>query len=244
MSELLRGRGRRIAGAARVAFASCFVFASLADGWARAEEVERTPPKTYHATAVVRGDLGLRIIDYWSRGSDMLARTLVGGHEIVTIVFGGRYVVYDALTGKGLDIERAPRALAADAGRARPFAFELAELKAEGGERVEETNFGSRKGEVWQVTDGRGRRKVWVTVGVPTVPLRVETFDRATSATVDLDYQNWTFDLELSDAFFAPPARIELQNFEFDAFLEATTRGRVGAVPILYPDLLFGAPPG
>ena len=64
MSELLRGRGRRIAGAARVAFASCFVFASLADGWARAEEVERTPPKTYHATAVVRGIRSAADLEY------------------------------------------------------------------------------------------------------------------------------------------------------------------------------------
>jgi len=205
--------------------------------------VGRSAPPPYHTNAHVRGDMGTRVIDYWSRGPDMLARTLVGGHPIVTIVTGGRYIVYDGLTGKGLDIARSERALAADVGRERPFAFELAEVQAEGAEKIDELLFGSRKGEVWQITDERGRRKVWVTVGVPQVPLRVETFDRSTAATVDMDYQNWIFDLEFSDAFFAPPPRIELQRFEFEAFLDAAAQGPVAAVPILYPDLLIGPPP-
>ena len=243
MSEAERTRRRGRIAAAAIGGMLAIAIAPAAGAQEAEAAAERSAPTTYHTTAHVRGDMGMRVIDYWSRGPDMLARTLVGGHPIVTIVKGGRYIVYDELTGKGLDIARSERALAADVGRERPFAFELEEVQAEGGEKIDELLFGSRKGEIWQITDERGRRKVWVTVGVPQVPLRVETFDRSTAATVDMDYQNWIFDLEFSDAFFALPPRIELQRFEFEAFLDAAAQGPAAAVPILYPDLLIGPPP-
>ncbi len=243
MSEAERTRSGGRAAAAAIGGILALVIASLAGAQEEAAPAAQSAPNTYHTTAHVRGDMGMRVIDYWSRGPDMLARTLVGGHPIVTIVAGGRYIVYDGLTGKGLDIARSERALAADVGRERPFAFELEEVQAEGGEKIEELLFGSRKGEIWQITDERGRRKVWVTAGVPQVPLRVETFDRSTAATVDMDYQNWIFGLEFPDAFFAPPPRVELQRFEFEAFLDAASQRPVAAVPILYPDLLIGPPP-
>lgn len=236
-------RGRRT-GALALLVALVFTVVTAAPPHASAEERESAMPRTWHATAIVRGDIGLRVVDYWSRGPDMRARTVMKGHPITTIVVDGRYIVYDELTGKGLDIGRSPRAIAEDADRVRPFGFELDEVKLEGGERVEELVFGSRRGEIWQVTDARGRRKVWVTVGTPQVPLRVETFDRKTAAKIDLDYQNWVFDLELSDRFFSPPAGTTLESFEYDDFMQRALDGRIGAVPILYPDLLHGQPPG
>ena len=75
---------------------------------APAEETEAVRvPESWFATAVVRGDTGMQVVDYWSRGPNMRARTLMRGHPITTIVFGGRYIVYDELTGKGIDIGRA-----------------------------------------------------------------------------------------------------------------------------------------
>ena len=224
-----------------VVIALCLgVRAAFAQG---AEDAPRPPPKTYFTTAIVRGDVGMRVIDYWSRGPHMRARTMMSGHAVTTIVFDERYVVYDELTGKGIDIGRSPRALADDADRVRPFAFELEEIQAAGGERIEELVFGSRKGEIWQVTDARGKRKVWVTVGTPQVPLRAEAFERAAGAKVDIDYQNWVFDLDLPDRFFAPPAKIEFERYDYETYMKKSLEGPVGVVPVLYPDLLHGKPP-
>jgi len=206
-------------------------------------EAAESLPGSWHCTAYVRGSIGIRVIDYWSRGPDMLARTLIKGHPITTIVAGGRYVVYDGLTGEGVDIARAPAAIAADAGRLRPFAFELEEIKAQGGEKVEDVTIGAMRGEVWQVRDGQGRRKLWVASGPPGVPIRLETFDRASGETIELDYQSWIFDLPLPDDFFRPPQGIRLERFELDGWLKRGSGDAVPAVPILYPDLLFGAPP-
>jgi hypothetical protein len=201
---------------------------------------ERPTPTTWHASSYVRGDLGLRVIDYWSRGPDMRARSLISGHPVVTIVYGGRYVVYDALSRKGVDVGRAPGALASDGRRLRPFAFELDELRREGGEKIEDVRLGRLRAEVWQRTDAAGRRKIWVTADAPQVPVRTQQFDRATGATVETDYSNWTFDLEIPDAFFVPPPDVSLQRFEYDAFVQWALEGGVSPVPILYPDLLHG----
>lgn len=200
-------------------------------------------PESWHATAFVRGDVGLRVIDYWSKGSNMRARTLIAGRPVTTLVRGDRYVVFDGLTRRGIEIRRSPRALEEDAGRVRPFAFEHEELLRDGAEKIEEVSLGRVRGEIWQVTDARGRRKVWVTAEAPRVPVRVETFDRATSVSVDLDYSNWIFDLEMSSAFFSPPSDVALQAFGYDEYLKKVLEGPVSPLPILYPDLLHGSPP-
>ncbi len=209
---------------------------------ARAEG-ERSVPETWHVTAFVRGSMGIRVIDYWSKGPDMVARTLIGGHPITTIVRGGRYVVFDGLTGKGLDIGRAAAALREDAARDRPFAFELDELIRDGGEKVEDVRVGAMRGEVWQVRDASGRRKVWVTGGVPRVPMRQETFDRSSGRTIDLDYQGWTFDLPMDEVLFQIPPAFAFERFEYEAYLAKSAQGPVGEVPVLYPDLLHGSSP-
>lgn len=209
---------------------------------ARAEG-ERAVPETWHVMAFVRGSMGIRVIDYWSKGPDMVARTLIGGHPITTIVRDGRYVVFDGLTGKGLDIARSPSALSEDAGRVRPFAFELDELIRDGGEKIEDVRVGAMRGEIWQVRDANGRRKVWTSVDVPRVPLRQETFDRSSGQTIDLDYQGWTFDLAMDEPLFRVPPGFLFERFEYDDYLAKSGQGSVGKVPILYPDLLHGSPP-
>ena len=68
-------------------------------------------------------------------------------------------------------------------------------------------------------------------------------FHRASGETVELDYQNWIFDLPMPDRFFAPPAHLELERFSYEAYLEKAAEAPGGGAPILYPDLLHGAPP-
>ena len=204
---------------------------------------EKKAPETWHATAFVRGRMGIRVIDYWSRGSKMRARTLIGGHPITTIVRGDRYIVLDSITGEGLDIGRSKIAIEDDKKRLRPFAFELEDLIREGGEKIEDVKIGSMDGEIWRITDANGRRKLWVTTGIPRVPLRVETFSRGAAETVALDYSGWVFDLDLSENFFATPSHFKMSTFEYDDYVAKSIEGRRSAIPILYPDLLHGHPP-
>lgn len=208
------------------------------------ESAERKQPETWHATAFVRGDMGIRVIDYWSKGPDMVARTLINGRPVTTIVSGGRYVVFDGVSGIGLNVARSDRALKQDKGRSRPFAFEYEEMREAGGEKIDDVNFGSRRGEIWQKSDATGRQKLWVSVGMPQIPLRLETFDRQSATNIELDYQNWIFDLEMPARFFGLPSGIDFETFEYDVYMAKSVEGLVGPMPILYPDLLHGEPPG
>ena len=126
------GRAGDLAGpVVLLAILSFLVVAPVSRAEDEQERPSLPPPKTWHATAYVRGRIGLRVIDYWSQGPDMRARTLIAGHPITTLVRGDRYVVVDELTGRGVDIRRSKQALAADRRRTRPFAFELDELIAD-----------------------------------------------------------------------------------------------------------------
>jgi outer membrane lipoprotein-sorting protein len=201
------------------------------------------PPQTWHATAFVSGIGGYRVIHYWSEGPSMRAETLIGGHPITTIVHGDRYAVIDQLTGRALEIGRSAKALSEDASRLRPFAFEQAEIRADGGEKVEEVDLSGVPVEVWRITDDSGRRTVWVSKQEPYVPLRVETFVRGGAQTVKIDYSNWGFDLEIRPSFFAIPGGLEVERLSYDEYMAKSAEGPVGPAPILYPDLLHGARP-
>jgi hypothetical protein len=201
------------------------------------------PPTSWHATAFVSGIGTYRIIHYWSQGASMRAETLISGHPVTTLVHGDRYVVIDRLLGRALEIVRSPKAIAEDAGRPRPFAFEQAEIRAAGGEKVEDTKIAGVDVEVWRVTDDLGRRTVWVAKGAQGVPLRVETFVRGSSQTVKIDYSAWGFNLEIPTAFFALPPGLEVVRMTYDEYARKSAAGPVGPAPILYPDLLHGERP-
>ena len=200
-------------------------------------------PATWHATAFVSGIGSYRIIHYWSQGASMRAETVIRGHPITTLVEGSRYVVIDRLTGKALDVERSPNAIAEDRGRERPFAFERDEIRAAGGEKVEDTKLSSIDVEVWRVTDDLGRRTAWISKAAPNVPLRTETFVRGSTQTVQIDYSGWGFDLEIPPAFFSVPPGLEIERLDYAAYSKRSAEGPVGPAPILYPDLLHGAKP-
>ncbi|MBW2424959.1 MAG: hypothetical protein JRG86_11945 [Deltaproteobacteria bacterium] len=196
--------------------------------------------ETWHATTFVSSPVGFRVIDYWSKGDWMRANTLISGHPITTLVRGDRYVVYDVLTGEGLSIRRSKRARKEDAKRERAFGNDLEEIIAAGGEKVEDTRLSGVDATMWRLTDTRGRRTVWVRRRKPVIPLRVETFDRASSETVAVDYANWAAQIAIPDRFFEPPAGLELRKLDYEAFVKASQEGRAGPLPVLYPDLLHG----
>ena len=104
-------------------------------------------PPTWYAQALTRGEAGLNVTHFWSKGAMLRAESVVAGHKIVTIVRGDRYYAYDGLTGEGLSIRREPAAVAADRADQRPFAREYEILMQQGAELVrEETMLGPARG--------------------------------------------------------------------------------------------------
>src|SRR2546427_5335557 len=101
-----------------------------------AEDAPRKPsgPPTWYAQALTRGEAGLNVTHFWSKGAMLRAETVVAGHKIVTIVRGDRYYAYDGLSGEGLAIRREPAVVAEDRADRRPFAREYEILKRQGAE--------------------------------------------------------------------------------------------------------------
>lgn len=168
----------------------------------------------------------------------MRAETVMNGHRLVTIVRGSEYISYDVVTGQGARIQRAPQAIADEAGRLRPFGNDLDEVRRQGAEKVEETIGGGQRGEVWRVTDEAGRRKLTVTRDAPQLPISLETYVRANGQTVSLDYMNWARGLTLPDGFFEPPSEMQLERLDYATYVAQATQRPIG--PVLYPDALHG----
>lgn len=198
-------------------------------------------PTTWFGQALATSDSGLNVTYFWSKGSKLRAETVVLGHKVVTIVSGERYISYDGLARVGVDLGRSKGAIAADARRARPFGNELERLLAQGAEKVAEEPLQGVRCDVYRITDERGRREVWALSSDSRLPVRVVVFDRARGARIQTDYVNWQTGLAIDDAFFAPEAGIEFERMSFEDYSERVTQGKpVGAVPILYVDLVAG----
>lgn len=165
---------------------------------------------------------------------------MVAGHKVVTIVNGPTYYAYDGLQKHGVAIQRDASAMALDAPDRRPFGNELEALLSQGAEKVgEETALGMAC-DVYRVTDGRGRREVWVTQNEARLPLRIEIFDRKTGARKYTDYIDWLTGLAVPARYFEPEADVELERMKFQEYFERTANeGPIGPVPILYNDLLY-----
>jgi len=196
-------------------------------------------PDTWYATSYVKSSMGLHVIHYWSKRSWMRAQTTLDGHPVVTIVRDGDYIGFDALTGRGVRIRRAPEAVEEDRDRPRPFGNDLAELIAQGADKVEDTERSGRAVEIWRKTDGAGRRKLWVTRDEPRLPMRLEIFVRGGSETVTTDYADWVKGMTIPDSFFEAPSNVKLEKLDYPAYIDASAVRAVG--PVLYPELLHGS---
>jgi hypothetical protein len=96
-----------------------------------------------------------------------------------------------------------------------------------------------RKVAKFRVTDTRGQREVWVTQDEQRLPLRLEIYDRKTSGRRFTDYVNWQSAIPIPDSFFEPEADVQLERLELEQYIKRTlSEGPVGAVPVLYADLL------
>jgi hypothetical protein len=208
---------------------------------ATAEEPKKlSGPPTWYAQALARGDAGLNVTHLWSKGASLRAETVVAGHKIVTIVHGDRYYAYDGLTGEGLAIRREPAAVAADRPDERPFAREYEVLTRQGAELVREETLIGRRAGIYRITDGLGRRELWVTQDAARIPLRVEIFDRESGTQRITDYVNWQSGLAIPDTFFAPDPHATLTQMDYTEYLRRTSaEGTVGPVPVFYTHMLF-----
>lgn len=197
-------------------------------------------PPTWYAQTLTRGEGGLSVTHFWSKGSKLRAETVVAGHKVVTIVADEWYFAYDGLSKTGLGIRRDPRVVAADRPERRPFGDEFEILVSQGAEQVREENVLGRKAGVFRVTDSAGRRELWVTLDKQQLPIRLEIYDRRSSNRRVVDYMNWQSSLPIPDSFFQPDTSIDLERIELDEYVRRTiATGPVGPVPVLYAKLLY-----
>jgi hypothetical protein len=198
-----------------------------------------TGPPTWYAQALARGDAGLNVTHFWSKGPLLRAETVISGHKIVTIVNGEWYYAFDGLLKRGMAIRRQAAAIARDAPGRRPFGNEYEILLEQGAEKVGEEVLLGRPSGIFRVTDRGGRRELWVTLDEARLPLRVEIFERSTGMKRYTDYINWRSALYIPDAFFEADSSVEFERLDFDEYVRRSVEtGPVGPVPVLYSDLL------
>lgn len=198
---------------------------------------------TWYAQVLARGEAGVNVTYFWSSGSKFRAETVVAGHKIVTIVNGPSYTAYDATTLEGVAIARAPEALALDSPDRRPFGNELEVMQKMGAEKIGEESLHGVECDVYARSDAKGRRVLWVTKKEPRLPLHIEIYDAPSASTRYTDFVDWLDALKLRDEFFRPDPAVKLQNYGLAEYLEASGKGPVGPVPVLYTDLLQGPAP-
>ena len=213
--------------------------ASSAGEEARAPAEPGADLPTWYAQVLARGDAGLNVTHYWSKGPMLRAETVMSGHKIVTIVKGEWYYAFDGLSGRGLAIRRDAGAVARDAPERRPFGNEYEILLAQGAEKVGEEMLWGRPTEIFRITDHLGRRELWVTADDKKLPMRVEIFDRKSGQKGYTEYVVWDAALAIPGAFFDPDPSVEFERLEFEEYLRRSAEsGSVGPVPVLYSGLL------
>ncbi|NNL65842.1 MAG: hypothetical protein HKP30_06350 [Myxococcales bacterium] len=202
----------------------------------------RAEDKTWQAETLSSSPLGLRSTQYWSSGSDKLrAETVIAGQRLVTIVNGDRYYSINANTGSGIAIKRSKRALDDDRKRTRLLGLEGFKIRERGGEKVKSERLGGRMCDVWKLTDGSGRREVWVQQdsGEEMLPLHVEVYNRSAAAEIRTDYIQWSSGLELPERYFLPDPRFTMVEMEYDDYVKRAGKGE-RLVPVLHANLLHG----
>ena len=198
-------------------------------------------PNTWYAQAVAQSEGALNVTHFWSKGDMLRAETVIAGRRVVTIVNGDTYYAYDAVLRNGVAIQRSRIAVQQDEERDRPFGNDLATILRQGAEKVREEKLGGGMAELYQVTNKRGRTRVWVTQTDPPLPMRVEMFRRATASDLATDYLSWQRGLPVGDDFFLPETGIDMQLMTLSEYVSGQAdRQPTGPVPVLYGDLLHG----
>ncbi len=200
---------------------------------------------SWYAATVAEDQRGsFLMVHFWSRGPLFRSEAVLAGRKIVTIVTPDRYIVADAVSGQAVSIARSDAAKALDGKRSRPFGNELLQLLAEGGEHVGTEQASGQTVDVYRITDGRGRRTIWMSQTKPAIPLRIETYDRDSATTGKVDYLNWLHNPAIADSFFQPDSGWEIEELSYDEYRRRALRGPVGPAPVLYRHLLHGESDG
>jgi len=223
----------------RTALAMLLWLALVVSPAAGDEADARSGPPTWFAQTLTRGDGGLNVAYFWSKGPWLRSETVVAGHRIVTIVRGDWYWVYDVLDGSGLAIRREPAVVAADRPSGRPFGLEYETLLDQGAELVRKEELLGRAAGIYRITDGVGKRELWVTEDADRIPLRLEIYDRQSASQRTTDWINWQRDLSIPDAFFSPETNAQLEEMDHAEYLRRSPEGDLPRVPVLYLRLLY-----
>jgi outer membrane lipoprotein-sorting protein len=226
------------------------VFASVASAKEDGAEVDAAKPRkddpiSWYTSTIAKDQTGgFLLMHFWSKGPLLRSEAVIAGRPIVTIVDATTYYIFERVSGQGVAIERSARAINQDATRGRPFANDLDDLIANGGELIETRQTTAGPVDIYRLTDETGRRTIWMSTKVPRVPLRVETFDRASASTGEIEYVNWIYGAEIPDSFFAPEPRIEFEKLSYAEYKRRLGRETIGPAPVLYRDLLHGSGDG
>jgi len=219
-------------------YLAALLLAGLALAGPARAEAERS--NTWYAQALTRGEAGLSLTHFWSKGPWLRAETVVAGHKAVTIVRGKTYYAYDELAAQGLAIRREPAAIERQPADRRPFGDEYRILTEQGAEKIRGEDILDRPVGVYRITDESGKRELWVTEDEARIPLRLEIFDRSRGMHSTTEYINWQSDLHIPDAFFEPDPRMELEKMDFEEYLKRSAAdGSVGPVPVLFLRFLY-----
>ena len=191
------------------------------------------------ATSRTRDAYEIFIIQYWALGSRLRAEAVVRGQNVVTVVSGEFYYAWNALTNLGYRIRRPPEAIAADAKRSRPFALQLEQILAEGGEKIRDETIEGIEVEVYRVTDEKGRRTLQVQKGPGQIPVRLEAYDRTTGGEWRLDWINWIAGVMIPEPFFEPPSEVKFEQFEsYDGYRLRQAEQHVQPGRPFFPELI------
>jgi hypothetical protein len=194
---------------------------------------------SWYAQRITSGDAPLSVEFLWSKGPKLRTEQVVGGHPIVTLVIGERYVMYDRVTGEGVSIQRSPDAISQDATRGRPFANEYDGMQAAGAEKVGTERFSGRKCDLYRLTDGSGRREICV-VTEENLPIVTRVYLRRTASEVVTRYAEWSREVNPPDSFFLPPPDVKLEAVSYQDYLRRAPKERIGPSPPTHRELLHG----
>jgi len=201
------------------------------------------PPEmnTWYAQVLAHSPVGINVTHFWSKDRKLRAETVIAGRRIVTIIDETTYYAYDLLVRTGIAVQRSKAAIAQDAERQRPFGNEYSALIRQGAESIGRDQLGGRDVEVFQITDDRGRRKLWVTDDERRLPLRVFAFQRSQGREMTTDYLNWQRGIPILNAFFLPEPGVDIAPLSYEEYVEKQSqRVPLGPVPVLYSDMLHG----
>ena len=202
--------------------------------------VAQETPNTWYAERIISGDTPPIVEHLWSKGPKFRAETVIGGHPILTLVDGERYITIDRLSNTGVSIQRSPAAIREDAERSRPFGNEGSILPGAGGEKVSTERVGGRQCDLYRLTNSEGRQDVCVSQDQARLPLQLRVWRRKSGKEAVTRYLDWVSGIEIPDDFFEPDSAVKLEQVSHEDYVRRAGEEQIGPAPPLFRGLLHG----